>query len=66
MVDVFAVSSSPSCAVPSMVSAPVGEVLGAGMTGAVDALKRVNLLSASSEKDTFTLMVLPTSAATGV
>ena len=63
MAEVSAVSVSPTWAVPMIVGAPVAGLLGAASTAAVAALVNVSPLSASSVKDTRTLMVLPSSAA---
>ena len=62
---VTAVSVSPTRAVPVIVGAPVAGVLAAA-TVAVAALVRVSALLASSVKLTFTLIVVPKSAATSV
>ena len=62
---VLAVSVSPTRAVPVMVGAPVAGLLTA-VTAAVAALVNDSALSASSLKDTWTLMALPTSAATSM
>ena len=59
--EVSAVSVSPTCAVPLMVGAPVAGLFGLAATAAVVALVSVSSLPASSVKDTFTLMALPSS-----
>ena len=61
-----AVSVSSTRAVPVIVGAPVAGVLGAAATVAVAALVSVSGLLASSVKLTFTLIVVPKSAATSV
>ena len=66
MAAVPAVSVCPTCAVPVIVGAPVAGVLAAAETTAVAALVSVSGLLASSVKLTFTLMVVPWSAATSV
>ena len=60
MPEVFAVSVSPTWAVPLMVGAPVAGLLSAGaaVTAAVATLVSVSLLPSSSVKDTSTLMAL--------
>ena len=63
---VTAVSVSPTCAVPVIVGMPVAGLLAAAATVAVAALERVSGLPSSSVKLTFTLIVLPRSAATRV
>ena len=62
MPDVSAVRVSPTCAVPLIVSAPVAAVFAAATTAAVAALVSDSSFPASSVKDTFTLMALPSSA----
>ena len=62
---VTAVSASPTRAVPVIVGAPVAGVLAAA-TVPVAALVRVSELPSSSVKLTFTLIVVPASAATRV
>ena len=68
MPDVFAVSVSPTWAVPLTLGAPVAGVLGVGAadTASVAPLVNVSSLPASSVKLTRTLMVLPSSAAATV
>jgi hypothetical protein len=60
------VSVSPTWAVPLMVGAPVARELGLAATVSVATLVRDSWLSASSLKETRTLMVLPASAVTKV
>ena len=60
---VFAVSVSPTCAVPVMVGSPVAGVLDA-VTVAVGALVNDSSVPASSVKVIRTLTVFPSSAAT--
>ena len=59
--DVSAVSVSPTWVVPVMVGAPAAGVLGLAATAAVAPLVSDSAFSASSVKDTFTLMALPSS-----
>ena len=66
MPDVVAVCSTPTCAVPVIVGVPVAGVLTYSSTGSMSSLVSVSLLSRSSVKLTLTLMVLPSSDATGV
>ena len=66
MPDVSAVSVSPTWTVPLTVGAPVAGLLGRACTVAVAALLRVSSLPPSSEKLTWTLTVLPSSASTSV
>ena len=65
MPPVTAVSVSPTRAVPVIVGTPVAGLLAAA-TVAVAALVRISGLPSSSVKLTFTLIVLPSSAATSV
>ena len=65
MPPVTAVSVSPTRAVPVIVGTPVAGLLAAA-TVPVAALVRVSALLASSVKLTFTLIVVPSSAATSV
>ena len=62
---VLAVSVSPTWAVPVMVGAPVAGLL-AAVTAAVAALVNDSALSASSLKDTWTLIPVSASPATRV
>ena len=64
--DTDALSVPPTCAVPSMVGAPVAGVFGGGSTGSVAALVRLSALPASSVKLTRTLIRSPSSALTSV
>ena len=66
MPDVSAVNVSPTWAVPLMFGSPVAGVFGFASTAAVAALVSVSALPASSVKDTFTLMALPSSASARV
>ena len=66
MLETSAVSVSPTWAVPVMVGAPAAGVLGLAATAAVAALVSVSSWSASSVKDTRTLMVLPASSSVSV
>ena len=59
--DVFAVSVSPTWAVPSMVGPPVAVLLGLPATAGVAALVNVSWLPLSSVKETRTLIALPSS-----
>ena len=64
-----AVRVSPTWAVPVMVGNPVAGVLGGGgaaATAPVPALVSCSSFSASSVKDTLTLMALPASASARV
>ena len=66
MAVVPAVSVCPTCAVPVIAGAPVAGVFGAAATATVAVLVSVSGLLASSVKLTFTLIVVPWSAATSV
>ena len=66
MPEVSAVNVSPTWAVPLMLGKPVAVVLALAATASVAALVRVSLFSASSVKETFTLIVLPWSASVSV
>ena len=61
-----AVSVPPTWAVPLVAGWPVAGLLAFASTAAVAALVSVSSLPASSVKDTFTLMALPSSSATRV
>ena len=65
MVETPAVRVCLTCGVPLMVGSPVAGVL-AAITAAVGSLVRLSLFPSSSVNDTFTLIVFPRSAATGV
>ena len=63
---VDAVSTSPTCARPDIVGAPVALLAAVTTTAVASLVSGPSGLSASSTKETFTLRVLPQSAATAV